>query len=157
MFYQSLVVDFAFYLQWENHQGNADENDHQQLGRPDPWRDVPVAHSGEGHDAEIQRVKNSQVLPSSLEVLDPTSSAEKHIIQQHHRINSHRLRQLKLYTHEEMKRTISPGEFNLPEIKVHKKAASSSSSSSVFYNDNTDCSVSSTSLLVLIYLCFFHR
>lgn len=54
------------YLQWEHHQGYTDENDHQQLGGPDLGRDVPVAHSGEGDDAEIERVKQGQLLPGSL-------------------------------------------------------------------------------------------
>lgn len=54
------------YLQWKHHQGNTDENDHQQLGRPNLWRDVTVAHSGEGDDAEVEGVKQGQVLPGSL-------------------------------------------------------------------------------------------
>ncbi len=57
---------YSHYLQWEHHQGNTDENDHQQLGGPDLWGDIPIAHSGEGDDAEIERVKQGQVLPGSL-------------------------------------------------------------------------------------------
>lgn len=45
------------YLQRQHHQGDADEDDHQQLGRPDLWRDIPVAHRGEGDDAEVEGVE----------------------------------------------------------------------------------------------------
>lgn len=54
------------YLQWEHHQSNTDEDDHQQLGGPDLRRDVPIAHSGEGDDAEIEGVKQGELLPGSL-------------------------------------------------------------------------------------------
>lgn len=54
------------YLQWEHHQGNADENDHQQLGGPDLRCDIPVAHSGKGDDAEIERIEQGELLPSPL-------------------------------------------------------------------------------------------
>ncbi|TNN50717.1 hypothetical protein EYF80_039106 [Liparis tanakae] len=37
----------ALHPQWEYHQRHADEDDHQQLGGPDLWRDVAVAHGGE--------------------------------------------------------------------------------------------------------------
>jgi len=65
------------YLQWEHHQRHADEDDHQQLGGPDLRRDVAVAHGGEGDDAEIEGVKQGQVLPGSLQMLDPTGSVER--------------------------------------------------------------------------------
>lgn len=65
------------YLQWEHHQGHADEDDHQQLGRPDLRRDVPVAHGGESDDAEVEGVEQRQMLPGSFQVLDPTGSAQK--------------------------------------------------------------------------------
>lgn len=72
--------DFALWirlvhLQREHHQGNADEDDHQQLGGPDLGRDVPVAHRGEGNDAEIECVEQRQLFPGSFQMLDSTSSA----------------------------------------------------------------------------------
>lgn len=64
------------YLQWQHHQGNTNENDHQQLGGPDLGRDVAVADRGEGDDAEVKGVKQGKLFSSSFQMLDPTSSEE---------------------------------------------------------------------------------
>lgn len=63
---KELLVGAAVYLQWEDYECDADEDDHHQLGGPDLRRDVAVAHGGEGDDAEIKRVKQGQVAPGSL-------------------------------------------------------------------------------------------
>lgn len=39
-------------------------------------RDVPVANSGEGDDAEVKGVKQGKLFSSSFQMLDPTSSEE---------------------------------------------------------------------------------
>lgn len=64
------------YLQWQHHQGNTNENDHQQLGGPDLGRDIAVANRGEGDDAEVKGVKQGKLFSSSFQMLDPTSSEE---------------------------------------------------------------------------------
>lgn len=63
------------HLQWEHHQGHADHDDHQQLGRPDLRRHVAVAHRGESDDAEVEGGQEGQVLACSLQVLDATGPA----------------------------------------------------------------------------------
>lgn len=65
------------HLQWEHHQGNTNENDHEQLGGPDLGRDVPIANRGEGDDTEIKGVKPGKLFSSSFQMLDATSSVEE--------------------------------------------------------------------------------
>lgn len=39
-------------------------------------RDVPIANSGEGDDAEVKGVKQGKLFSSSFQMLNPTSSEE---------------------------------------------------------------------------------
>lgn len=63
------------HLQREHHEGHADHDDHQQLGRPDLGGDVAVAHRGEGDDAEVEGREERQVLAGPLQVLDAAGPA----------------------------------------------------------------------------------
>lgn len=58
------------HLQREHHEGHADHDGHQQLGRPDLGRHVSVAHGGEGDDAEVEGRQQGQVAARALQVLD---------------------------------------------------------------------------------------
>lgn len=60
------------HLQGQHHQSHADHDDHQQLGGPYPRGDVPKAHSGEGDDAEVERVEEGEVFARPLQMLDST-------------------------------------------------------------------------------------
>lgn len=65
------------HLDWQHQESHRYHDDHQQFGGPDLGVDVPVAHSGECHDAEVDRVKKAQLLPGTLQVLDATYAAEE--------------------------------------------------------------------------------
>lgn len=58
------------HLQREHHEGHADHDGHQQLGRPDLGRHISVAHGGEGDDAEVEGRQQGQVAARALQVLD---------------------------------------------------------------------------------------
>lgn len=58
------------YLDGEHNESHEDHDDHQELGGPDLRGDVSETHGGEGDHAEVERVKQGQVVSRSFEVLD---------------------------------------------------------------------------------------
>lgn len=62
------------HLYGQDNEGHTDHDDHKQLGRPDLWGDIAEAHGGEGDHTEVERVKQRQVVPRTLQVLDPTDT-----------------------------------------------------------------------------------
>lgn len=62
------------YLERQHHQGYANHDNHQELRGPNLWGHVPVAHRGEGHDAEIKGLEEGEVFARSFEMLDAAGS-----------------------------------------------------------------------------------
>lgn len=60
------------HLQREHHESYADHNDYEQLGRPYARSHVSEAHGGEGDDAKVEGIEESEVLSRSFQMLDST-------------------------------------------------------------------------------------
>lgn len=77
-------------LQGQHDQGDADHDDDEELGRPDLWCHVSVAHGGKGDDAEVEGLEEGELLTCSFQMLDAAGAAGgKHRALEHpHRANS---------------------------------------------------------------------
>lgn len=54
------------HLERQHHQGHADHDHHEQLGRPNLWCHISVAHGGKGDDAEIEGLEEGELLTCSF-------------------------------------------------------------------------------------------
>lgn len=62
-------------LQRQHDQGDADHDDDEELGRPDLWCHVSVAHRGKGDDAEVEGLEEGELLTCSFQMLDAAGAA----------------------------------------------------------------------------------
>ena len=63
-------------LRGQHDERGADQDDHEQLARPDVGREVTVADSREGDDHVPQRVEQTELLQSAaLQVLNAANTA----------------------------------------------------------------------------------
>lgn len=68
-------------LSWNEGKSDADHEDHEELTQPDVGGDVAVAHRREGHNGEVEGLKQGQGLlgAGSLDVLNAThTGTEQH-------------------------------------------------------------------------------
>lgn len=68
-------------LSWNEGKSDADHEDHEELTQPDVWGDVAVAHRREGHNGEVEGLKQGQGLLGAgpLDVLNAThTGTEQH-------------------------------------------------------------------------------